>query len=100
MYFYAKTLIKSKKKHFQNISISCTIPGNIFPSQNLHVLSAHKFYKIFKMKKYLKDKCKESPSKKQYFVPETQEPPDSPIFKGENWRPHPDSPSSSSGGIK
>ena len=44
------------------------------------------------MKRYLKDKCKESPSKKQYFVPETQEPPHSPIFKGENWKPHPHSP--------
>ena len=33
---------------------------------------------------------------------ETQEPPGSPIFKGENWKPHPASPSSSSssGGIK
>ena len=54
------------------------------------------------MKRHLKDKCKDSPSKKQYFVAETQEPPGSPIFKGENWKPHPPSPSlsSSSGGIK
>ena len=48
------------------------------------------------MKRHLKDKCKDSPSKKQYFVAETQEPPGSPIFKGENWKPHPASPSSSS----
>ena len=34
------------------------------------------------MKRHLKDKCKDSPSKKQYFVAETQEPPGSPIFKG------------------
>ena len=27
------------------------------------------------MKRHLKDKCKDSPSKKQYFVAETQEPP-------------------------
>ena len=34
------------------------------------------------MKRHLKNKCKDSPSKKQYFVAETQEPPGSPILKG------------------
>ena len=91
-----------QEKHSENISISCTIPGNIFPSQNLHVLTFSQIDKIFKMKRHLKNKCKDNPSKKQYFVAETQEPPGSPIFKGENWKPHPASPSSSSstGGIK
>ena len=38
------------------------------------------------MKKFLKDKVKNSPSKYQYYVEETQGQPNSPIFKDGNWQ--------------
>ena len=50
------------------------------------------------MKKFLKDKVKNSPSKYQYYVKETQGQPNSPIFKDGNWH-KPDSLGETSGCI-
>ena len=49
-----------------------------------------------KIKRFLKDKVKKTPSKYEYYVQETQEQPNSPIFKDGNWQ-EPGSSTESSG---
>ena len=61
---------------------------------SVHILND----KFTKVKKFLKDKLKSSPSKYMYFVEETQGQTKSPIFKDGNWQ-EPGFSGESSGGI-